>query len=297
MPTSTPPHDGVHVPASVHVDQCIDAYIGRCRERIPAFVDSHFSWRQTWDAQLPSIGLDLALGPLNSAWSIPYLAIRKICSSLDSLGLPGADAIVRSLPDGVRTGYERAIDTAVANNLLEWHTDGEVAGLPLGLIEDLERHPAIAAGVVRRLAAPRVADVLKDFSSARMLVTSSAGTLATIALGWLLFGNTSLAITDLADRLARRRARSRAAARFVLGRPVGTVFYSVFRPNAGAAETIAFLVMLLAVVAVVSLACAIASDPLRKTFGLHQRRLTTLVDGLERELLILAQKQIKPGVK
>lgn len=298
MSAPTPHTDGVQVPASVHIDQCIDAYIRRCRERIPAFVESHFSWRQTWDAQLPSIGLDLAVGPLNAAWSIPYLALKKIGSALDALGVPAAGTIVRSLPDGVRTGYERTIDTVIANELLEWRTHGDAAGLPFGLIQDLEQHPAIAQSRVLRSVEvqSRVADVLKNFSSARVLVSSSAGTLATIALGWLLFGNPSLAITDLADRLARRRARSRAAARFVLGRPIGTAFYSVFRPNAGAAETVAFLAILLAVVAVVSLACAVASDPLRKAFGLHQRRLSTLVDGLERELLIVAQKKIKPGV-
>lgn len=298
MPTLTPRTDGVHVSASAHVDRCIDAYITRCRARIPEFVDRHFSWRQTWDAQLPTLGLDLAVGPLNAAWSIPYLTIRKVCSSLDALGVPAAGALLRGLPDGIRTGYERTVDNAVANDLLEWHASGEPTGLPRGLVEELERHPDVAAsGVLHRLnSQSRAAGLLKDFSSARVLVASIAGTLATLALGWFLFGNTSLGITDLADRLARRRARSRAAARFVLGRPIGTAFYSVFRPNAGAAETLLFLAILVAIVSVVSLACAVASDPLRKAFGLHHRRLATLVDGLERELLLVAQKTIKPGV-
>lgn len=298
MPTLAPRSDGVHVPASVYIDQCIDAYITRCRERIPQFADSHFSWRQTWDAQLPSLGIDLLIGPLNAAWSVPFLGISKLCSSLDSLGVPGAGALLRALPNGVRTGYERTIDTLVANQLLGWQTAGEPIGLPGELVAELEQHPAIAAsGVLRRVGSEsRVAGVLENFSSARILVASTAGTLATIALGWLLFNNTSLAVTDLADRLARQRARSRAASRFVLGRPVGTVFYSVFRPSAGAAETLAFLAILLAIVSVISLACAVASDPLRRAFGLHQRRLTTLVDGVERELLLIAQKRIKPGV-
>lgn len=298
MPTLAPRTNGVDVPASVYIDQCLGAYIARCRERIPGFVDSHFSWQQTWDAQLPSLGSDLVIGPLNAAWSIPFLAIKNVCSSLDSLGVPGAGALLRALPDGVRTGYERTIDIAVANQLLGWQTSAEPIGLPRELVAELEQHPAIAAsGVLHDIAShARVAAVLKDFSSARVLVASSAGTLATIALGWLLFGNTSLAVTDLADRLARQRARSRAASRFILGRPVGTAFYSVFRPNAGAAETLLFLAMLFAVVSVISLACAVASDPLRKAFGFHQRRLTTLVDGVERELLLIAQKRIKPGV-
>lgn len=298
MSTVAPRTDGVQVPASVYIDQCIDAYLTRCRSRIPGFVDAHFSWRQTWEAQLPSLGSDLLIAPLNAVWSIPYLAIKQICTSLDSLGVPGVGVLLRGLPDGIRTGYERTIDTLVANELLEWQSHGEPLGLPRGLLAELEQHPAIAAsGVLQALGShSRTAAVLKDFSSARVLIASSAGTLATIALGWMLYGNTSLAVTDLADRLARQRARSRAASRFVLGRPVGTVFYSVFRPNAGAAETLVFLALILGIVSAISLMCAVASDPLRKAFGLHQRRLSALVDGVERELLLVAQKTIKPGV-
>src|SRR5262249_62207610 len=34
-----------------HVDRSIETYIARCRERIPSFVDSHFSLEHTWALQ------------------------------------------------------------------------------------------------------------------------------------------------------------------------------------------------------------------------------------------------------
>ncbi len=36
--------------------------------------------------------------------------------------------------------------------------------------------------------------------------------------------------------------------------------------------------------------------PIRKAFGLHERRLVTLVDQIERELLVVAQQQLKPAL-
>lgn len=281
------------VAATVHVDRCIEAYVRRCRERIPSFVDTHFSWRQTWELQRPSLIVDLIVGPVNTAWSIPCVAIRRVCQTLDTLGVPGARTVLRHLPDGFRTGYERAVDTVVANDLLEWQAPGDPRGLPQSLVDALTAHPAIArAGVLTRQADAHAA--LSSLSSSRQLVTNSASTFVTLALGWLLFGNTSLAMTDLADRLARGRARSRAASHFVLGRPIGTVFYSVFRPQASLTESLLILVMLAVFVAAIALAVSVASDPIRKQFALHQRRLHTLVDGLERDLLVIAQHTIKP---
>lgn len=293
-----PSDDLSSVAATVHVDRCIETYIRRCRERIPSFVATHFSWRQTWDLQKPSLGLDLLRGPVNTAWSVPCVAIKRVCQTLDTLGVPGADGVLRLLSDGLRTGYERSVDTVVANDLLEWRASGEPHGLPQALVDALVEHPAVArAGVLTRPGTQVNAHaVLSRLSIARQLVTNSVSTFVTLALGWLLFGNTSLGITDLAERLARGRARSRAAAHFALGRPIGSVFYSVFRPEASLAETLSVLVMLAVFVAAIALAVSVASDPIRKQLGLHERRLHTLVDSLERELLVIAQNTIKPRV-
>ena len=284
------------VAATVHVDRCIEAYVRRCRERIPSFVATHFSCRQTWELQQPSLIVDLIRGPMNTAWSIPYVAIKRVCQTLDTLGVPGAQTVRRHLPDGFRTDYERAVDTVVANDLLEWRALGDPRGLPQSLVDALTAHPDIArAGVLTRSGTQADAHAaLTSLSSSRQLVTNSVSTFVTLALGWLLFGNTSLAMTDLAERLARGRARSRAASNFALGRPIGTVFYSVFRPQASLTESLLILIVLAVVVAAIALVVSVASDPIRKQLGLHQRRLHTLVDGLERDLLVIAQKTIKP---
>lgn len=83
----------------------------------------------------------------------------------------------------------------------------------------------------------------------------------------------------------------------MLGRRAGSVFYTVFRPEASALETAAILSALVAVVAVGAMACTLASDPIRRALGLHQRRLAALVDRVERELILLSQKRIKPDLE
>src|SRR5262249_40133397 len=49
-------------------DRGIESYVERCRMRIPSFVSANFSLAQTWELQRPTLWLDLACAPVNSAW-------------------------------------------------------------------------------------------------------------------------------------------------------------------------------------------------------------------------------------
>src|SRR5262245_32840862 len=69
-----------------HVDRSIETYIGRCRKKIPSFVESNFTLQQSWRLQRPTLWFDLACAPLNSGWALPHLAIHKATESLDKVG-------------------------------------------------------------------------------------------------------------------------------------------------------------------------------------------------------------------
>ncbi len=283
--------------AALHVDRCLAAYVDRCRARIPAFVDRHFTLQAAWTAQQRSLWADLAVGPVNSIWAIPYLTLRKLVTGLDAIGVPLVARLFRRVPSNVRTGYQRHIEAAIASDLLEWDR-ADMRGLPHGLVRDLARHPAIAYHPALHdpdAAAPLRA-VFDGFALARAQVSDLAGAGVTLAASWLAFGTTSLSLASMADRFARGNARSRAASHFFLGKRAGLVFYGVFRPAANPVETALILVLLALVVAAGAIACAVVSDPLRRALGLHQRRLNTLVDNLERELAAFAQKAVKPSL-
>jgi hypothetical protein len=279
----------------VHVDRCIETYGARCRARIPAFVERHFSFDQSWELQRRTLWLDIALAPINSAWAIPYLSIKKFCGMLDSLGAPAAGRIVQSVPTGIKPGYQRAIERIITSQLLEWDFESDAVGIPQGVLAELAKHPTLKGLAKGRDADARrsLRTIVETFSAGRTLVSSLAGTALTLALGWLTLGNTSLTLEGIANGIARRNARNRAVSRFFLGRGAGSVFYRVFPPAPNKTEMTIMLLVLGFAVTVGAIACTVVSDPLRKATGLHRRRLTTLVDAIERELALIARKHVK----
>jgi hypothetical protein len=289
--------------AILHADRSIEAYVARCRQRVPEFVTRHFSLEQTWQVQRRSLWVDLLVGAVNSAWSIPYLTIKKICAGLDAVGVSAAAQALLFIPPGIKTGYQRAIENLIAREVLEWDLASDTIGLPQGLSADLERHGALRAalrgglvgrepGTVRSIRA-----VLDGFASGRALVSDVSASLLTIAYGWYAFGTMSLGLRDVAGRLAQRNAHDRSASQFIFGKRVGSVFYDVFKPAASPSETLTILVVLGAAITAGAMACTLGSDPIRKAFGLHERRLGVLIDGLERELVVFSQKRLRKSVE
>jgi hypothetical protein len=281
--------------ALLHLDRCIDAYVKRCRERIPEFVHRHFSLKQTWAIQRRTLWVDLCVAPLNSAWAVPYLTIKKACGALATLGVPFAATALSHLPPGIRTGYERRIEELIRSELLEWDLARDLVDLPRGLMDDLRRYPEVRGfrpgqepGADRPLRT-----IVQNYLSGRAAVSSVAGTLLTIACGWFVMGSTSVTVQQIAGGLAQRNARNRAVSRFFLGRRVGSAFYHVFPPQASQSEKMILLVVLIAAITVGALVCTILSDPIRKMAGVHERHLSKLVDDIEREVTILLHKRVK----
>lgn len=284
--------------AASHIDRAVAAYADACRARIPAFIASHFSLHQTWALQRPTLWQDLLLGPINALWSIPYLTTSRICRGLDVLGVRTAARLLTLIPRGVKTGYQRRIESVIARSLLDWGEEEPGQGLPRGLVQLLETHAELGGSEAlrRAIAKDALQAVFDQFLSARALVTDVTGALLTLGLGWFLFDTPSMGLMGISERLARRNARNRAASRFFLGDRAGSVFYRVFRPQANWFETVAILAVLAFVIGAISTSCSVLFEPVRKRFGLHERRLHSLVDSIERELLVVAHRQIKPAL-
>ena len=62
-------------------------------------------------------------------------------------------------------------------------------------------------------------------------------------------------------------------------------------------ETMAILFVLALVIAAGSILCVLACEPVLAALGLQQRRLAGLVDRVERELVVLLGKQVKPALR
>ena len=286
--------------AVAHVDRCIETYIERCRGRIPSFVEANFSLAQTWKLQRPTLWIDLAWAPVNSTWALPHLAIHKAVESAEKVGYSQVARWAKRLPPGIKTGYQREIERRICRDLLEWDREQSPAPLPQGLLKELEAVPSLRKQVETlelersdRAPARSLVGLLQQFSSGRAIVSDLFGTLLTVAMSWAIMGSTSVSLTNLAQGVARKSAHDRAASRFFLGKKIGSAFYNVFPPAVDQSTVWMFLVGLGVVLAVGAMACTILSDPIRKLLGFHRHRLESLLEEMERELIVLSHKRIR----
>lgn len=287
-----------------HVDRSIETYIERCRQRIPSFVGANFSLEQTWRLQRPTLWLDLACAPINAAWALPHLAIHKAAEATERVGYPRLAQWTMCLPPGIKTGYQRQIERRICRDLLEWDREESRAALPQGLLKELEAVPLLRKRIETldfersdRAPARTLADLLRQFSSGRAIVSDLFGTLLTLATSWALMGSTSLSLTNIAHGVARKSAHDRAASRFFLGKKAGSAFYNVFPPAVHESTIWTTLVVLAAGLTVGAMACTILSDPIRKLLGFHRHRLDVLLDDMERELIVLSHKRIRQELR
>ena len=123
--------------AVADLDQCLIAYIEQRRSHIEAFVAQHFSLRETFRIQKKSFLLDLLVNPINTAWSIPYLSIRKLTEAIEKLGWNNAADFLKLIPSGIKTHYQKEIERLVATELLDFQLQGNS-----GLIEKLKDQEA-----------------------------------------------------------------------------------------------------------------------------------------------------------
>jgi hypothetical protein len=262
--------------AATHVDRSIEAYIERCRQRVPSFVDANFSLRQTWELQRPTLWRDLAYAPVNSAWALPYVAIHKAVEVAERVGYPQPARWAKRLPSGIKTGYQRQIEQRICRDLLEWDR-----------IETPE--PESQDG----RSAKKIADLIQQFSSGRAIVSDLIGTVLTLGMSWAILGSASLSLTSIAHGMARKSAHDRAASRFFLGKKAGSAFYNVFPPAVHVSTTWTIVICLAVSLTAGAMVCTMASDPIRKILGFHRNRLNALHDDIERELIVFSHKRLR----
>jgi hypothetical protein len=263
-------------------------------------VSENFSLEQTWRLQRPTLWFDLACTPVNSAWALPHLAIRKAAETAERVGYTQLTRWVKCLPPGIKTGYQRQIGRRICRDLLEWDREQSPAALPQGFLKELEAVPSLRKRIETlelarsdRAPARTLVDLLHQFSTGRAIVSDLFGTLLTLATSWAIMGSTSLSLRSIAHDVAAKSAHDRAASRFFLGKKMGSAFYNAFPPAVHESTIWTILIFLGVGLTVGGMACTIFSDPIRKLLGFHRNRLEVLLDEVERELIVLSHKRIR----
>jgi hypothetical protein len=271
--------------------ECIGRYILARRAGVAAFVARRFSAAASLRLHGRSLWQDFLCYPVNALWALPYLFLQKITQTLDRLGFDRAEKLFAHVPQGLRTHYQREIESRIRSELLEW---------PEGLFDELQRDtrlaPLMQAG---RLSADRlfptapVAALVEKHSAARTVIADLSGSAGTMLLGWLMFRDQSLSIAALGSRLAYERARDRAVSHFFLGKGLGKAWYTLVPPEPTRLDFALGLGFVGLLVVGICLAVSLIADPLRNALGLHHRTLHTLVDGLEEQLHLQASRSLR----
>jgi hypothetical protein len=272
------------------IDEAIQQYILERRQKVNSFVESHFSLPDTFLILKKNILADLLFYPLNALWSIPYVSAKKSVEFLDKLGWMKFNSVFERVPSGFKTRYQKEIEKMIVTELLE----------PSVLMEALGKNPQFVAqvreGVLHQIEPKISQEVCKEldkYLASQVLISDVASSMMTLLAGRLFFGDESLGVFGIGDRIARAMARDRAASKFFLGKGAGSVFYKVF--PVAPSRTQVFLATLAVGLLLTgfSLLTSVLSDPLRKTLGLQQRKLHSLLDNLEEKLFLVIKKEIK----
>jgi hypothetical protein len=129
------------------------------------------------------------------------------------------------------------------------------------------------------------------------VILDAIATVATLGTGWLVFGDHSLSISGIGEKIARDRAHDKAASKFILGSSLGSVFYSVFPPNPSFWEIASATLLVGLCITAISLLVGLLSDPCLKRIGFQHSQLNLLIDAVEDCLHRQTRKRIKPALR
>ena len=275
------------------MEECIRRYASKRREQVDPFCLKYYAWKGTLKIHAETIREDLATNPLNTLWSVPFVALKSSCDWARKLGWSAPNQWLGVVPSQLKTGSQKRVEWLLLTELLQLPFDlGVLKSRQDALAEEFHQHPRLAP--LRNdpewkslfLTDPRLwKKELAADSADRSSAADLASTATTLLTGWYLFGSTSMGIFDMGDRYAHRMARKEAVSHFFLGPKMGSVYYNFFPKNPTHTQVLIATVLLMAAVAAFSVVIHALIDPIHQMMGLHQKRLNHFIDALEERLL------------
>jgi hypothetical protein len=270
------------------------AYFTQRRARIQPFVDAHFSLRGTLALHKAAVGWDIARAPLNLTLAVPQIALQLGSAAAAKLGAKRAAALL-DRPILLRTAVARDIEWLIHTELLELpFTDGARDSRYDALSAAILSQPAVAQAVAAALVEiggsgedpvfrARLADAMHKYGATRSAAAEITTGLLNLGAGAVTVNKLTPGAATLGPALAGIMAHQTAIGAFPLGVWLGSGWYGLFPvlPSAGlVAATTGGLMLASASFAAFA---GVVSDPIQRALGLHRKRLTRMVDGLERQ--------------
>ena len=287
-------------PDAAAVRRAVTAGLGRYyaerRSRVGPFVNRHFCLKGTARIHRAALGWDVARAPANLVLAGPQAGLKAAAAAARALGAMRVGAALGSRDLLLKTAVAREVEWLIRTELLElpWVQGARVAtrdALGAAILDD----PAIAgplsvllAGVGERALsepgfAERLARALETYAGSRAAAAEIATGLLTLSAGALALNKLTPGAVALGPALASVVAQQSAIAAFPLGAGLGGLWYGAFPAAPSMALVWGLTGGLVLGAAAVAAFAGLVTDPVQRRLHLHQRRLTRLVDALERQ--------------
>ncbi|TNE57678.1 MAG: hypothetical protein EP340_07790 [Alphaproteobacteria bacterium] len=274
------------------VDQAMTRYFNKCRDRIPEFVDRHFSPKGAWALNKKAFGRDLYRAPLNVALVGPALGAKAAAKGIDKIAKTKFSDKFGDKRFYFQTDVANELEWFIYTDLLEVpyaqpgrHSDRDALaeeifghGKFIGALEEAVEQAVAASGARNRHQLEHLLSTYLETRAANAEVVNLA---VCLTAGAALAHKVTPGVLSLGPAMANTISAKAAVSSFPLGSTLGSAWYSAFPVAPSAALAASTTGGILAIASVVTAFSGLISDPLQRKFGLHERRLNKLVDAIE----------------
>lgn len=237
------------------------------QSRIDPFLQSRLDIKECVELQKKHLATDLIWNPLNALWAIPYLGLKKAAELSEKLGWETIAQAINRLPASFKTGYQREIEKAIAEQVFAASTI-----------------PGSEKAIVKK--------EVSEFAGKLNKISDLVSSVAVVIASDRLFGDKSLDVFGLGKKIAGLWAKDDAANQFFLGKELGRAFYSIAAPPPPSTMQVLLVTtgLLFALAALSTLVSAL-SIPLQKKLGITSKQLGKLVESTGDKLLLEEAKR------
>jgi len=279
------------------VESGVKNYIRSRKDKIPGFINTHFSLQGSLRMHRKALGKDLYKAPLNILWIVPTLLTRAASAMLNKLGSETMARRLDRIPAGFETDVQKEITWLIYSELLELpYQQGDRQATKDALLESILDTPEIStiisgylAEIHQKSGDPKFRKSLEknfqEYASSRAAAADIASSIITLASGAVAFHKLTPGALMSGSAVAAVIAEKLAIANFWLGPSLGAWYYSVFPATASTGLLVAATSSVIATLALLSSFTGILTDPVQLKLGIHQKRLEKFLDALANELL------------
>ncbi|EIM30020.1 DUF6635 family protein [Microvirga lotononidis] len=270
-------------------------YFESRRARVNEFVQRHFSFSGSLSMHRKAVGWDMLKGPVNIALAVPQLATKLAAAGAKAIGADKASEYLGSRNLMFDTDLGQEIEWLIITELLElpFQQGGRVSQRD-ALAETILAAPELQERLQQSLEVigrkgddlefrARLEASMEIYAGTRAAAAEIAASLMTVGAGAVALQKVTPGVMSLGPALAAALAQNAAVASFPLGASAGGLWYGLFPAAVSPVLVGGVTGGLLAITSVAAAFAGIITDPVQKGLGLHHRRLTRLIDALEKQ--------------